>query len=134
MASKSRRLRITGLADQTFWHMGYYWGKIVQPYLCTTTTLGNGKKWSLFEGGCYLEGQTVKLIFLIKRKLKFWQKRAKKKESNFGPLGGQSYYSKCFELFEMFWIIWNISNSNFEFRIRILHQNSNLLEFVFAAE
>ena len=31
------------------------------------TTLGTGKKWSLFKGGHYSEGQTVKLIFLIKK-------------------------------------------------------------------
>ena len=39
----------------------------IQSNLRITTTLGTGKKWSLFGGGRYSEGQTVKLIFLIKK-------------------------------------------------------------------
>ena len=40
----------------------------IQSNLCTTTTLGTGKKWSLFGGGRYSEGRTERLInFLIKK-------------------------------------------------------------------
>jgi hypothetical protein len=41
--------------------------KNIQSNLCTTTTLGTGKKWSLFKGGHYSEGQAVKNMFLIKK-------------------------------------------------------------------
>jgi hypothetical protein len=36
---------------------------LVQSNLCTTTTLGIWKKWSLFKSGRYSEGQTVKNFF-----------------------------------------------------------------------
>jgi hypothetical protein len=38
---------------------------MIQSNLCMTTTLGTGKKWSLFGGGRYSEGQTVKLINIL---------------------------------------------------------------------
>jgi hypothetical protein len=41
----------------------------IQSNLCTTTTLGTGKKWSLFKGGRYSEGQTVKFNILINKNL-----------------------------------------------------------------
>jgi len=40
----------------------------VQSNLCITTTLETGKKWSLFGGGRYSEGQTVKLINILIKK------------------------------------------------------------------
>ena len=35
---------------------------VVQSNLCITTTLGTKKKWSLFRGGRYSEGQPVKFF------------------------------------------------------------------------
>jgi len=37
----------------------------LQSNLCVTTTFGTGKKWSLFGGGRYSEGQTLKLINIL---------------------------------------------------------------------
>ncbi len=40
----------------------------IQSNLLSTTTLGTRKKWSLFQGGCYSEGQNLKpQFFLIKK-------------------------------------------------------------------
>ncbi len=43
--------------------LSYYDRIYIQSNLCIATTLGTGKKWSLFRGGRYSEGQLVKLFF-----------------------------------------------------------------------
>ncbi len=52
---------ISRLASQASCTESYTDNKLIQSNLCTTTTLGTKKKWSLFWGGRYSEGQSVKL-------------------------------------------------------------------------